>query len=186
MHRAFLCLLWLPLLTSGCLTHRLWTDDSFDEWNGPASPANLRLYRDTKRNNTLVVYDEYSDRRETTRTRAYFLNKNLTTEAQNQKPRFVKIKTARCLTPLVVLPTTPTNGVEKFYAVAPPGTNCFTLFTNGLAAGQHELPAYNDGLGRMEKIAWTPVAVTADLTIIGGCVGVWWIYASGPRAGRFY
>ncbi|HXI71546.1 MAG TPA: hypothetical protein VNN22_14420 [Verrucomicrobiae bacterium] len=38
------------------------------------------------------------------------------------------------------------------------------------------MPTYNDGQGRVEKIALTPVAVTADLTIVGGILGCWFAY----------
>jgi hypothetical protein len=30
------------------------------------------------------------------------------------------------------------------------------------------MPVYNDGWGRTDRIALTPVAVVADLTIVGG------------------
>ena len=36
----------------------------------------------------------------------------------------------------------------------------------------YPLPSYNDGTGRLERTAWTPLTVTADLTIVGGVLAL--------------
>lgn len=169
MRRKLQFLALLPLLVSGCVTHKLWTESKLDEWNEPAGAPRLRLFRDERRNDFLVVYDEYSDRHCTTRTRAFFLFQNLEPLAQHGRPYFVTTNWTCRLPPVPVLALAPTNVPAPFYAVTTNGGN-FTLFSSGHDLGSYVLPLYDDGVGRMQRIAWTPLAVTADLTIIGGVV----------------
>ena len=182
MRRWFKTVLWLPLLASGCVTHKLWTESKLDAWNEPAASPNLRLFRDERQNDFLVVYDEFSERHDATRARAFFLNQN--EQPLRGRPHFVSVHSARGLTPVPVLFVTPPKAPELFCAVTE--TNCggFTIFSNGRQVGSHSLPVYDDGWGRVEKVAWTPFAVTADLTIIGGYLGCLWIYAGGPGVAR--
>jgi hypothetical protein len=164
-------LLLLSMLSSGCVTHKLWTEHTMDEWNEPAASPNLRLFRDAQQDNFLVVYDEYSGRHETTRARAYFLYENRKLLPQNLCPHFVSTNLASHLPPVPVFSSVTTNTPELFYAVVTNGGN-FTLFSNGRESGSYPLPFYNDGIGRMERIAWTPLTVTADLTIVGGVLAL--------------
>jgi hypothetical protein len=46
------------------------------------------------------------------------------------------------------------------------------LYSSGTPVGTFALPVYRDGMGQTERIALTPLAVTADLTIIGGAAAV--------------
>jgi hypothetical protein len=78
----------------------------------------------------------------------------------------------------------PTNPPEQFCAVTETNGGSFEIFSGGRQMGSYQLPVYDDGWGRIEKIAWTPVAVTADLTIIGGFLGCLWIYSGGPGLNR--
>ena len=176
-------LLLLPLLTGGCMTHKLWTESALDEWNRPADNPGLRLFRDEGRDDLLVMYDEYSERHEAIQTRAFFLNQNQKLLAQQDRPHFVGVKSVCGLTPVPMFSLAPTNSLEKFYAIT--ATNCtsFDIFSDGCKINSTQLPTYNDGTGQWERIAWTPVAVTMDLTIIGGAVGCWWIAAGGPGLG---
>lgn len=176
-------LLLLPLLASGCMTHKLWTESALDEWNRPADNPSLRLLRDERRDDLLAVYDEYSERHEATQTRAFFLNQNQKLLAQQDRPHFVSVKSVCGLAPVPMFSFAPTNSPEKFYAVT--ATNCasFDIFSGGRKISSNQLPTYNDGTGQWERIAWTPVAVTMDLTIIGGVAGCWWLYAGGPGLG---
>lgn len=171
MRRRFsiLCLL-LPLLASGCVTHKLWTESKMDEWNEPAGTPNLRLFQDVKRDDFLVVYDEYSDRHYTTQTRAYFLHRNRTSLAQLHRPHFVSTNLACHLPPVPVFCLAPTNAPPPLYAVTSTNGGNFSIFSGTRELGPSALPVYDDGIGRMERIAWTPLTVTADLTIIGGVV----------------
>jgi hypothetical protein len=78
----------------------------------------------------------------------------------------------------------PPNPPPMLYAVTGTNAGCFTVFSGGRGIHSCELPVYADGWGRVERIAWTPFAMTADLTIIGGYLGCAWIYAGGPGLNR--
>ncbi|HTB82042.1 MAG TPA: hypothetical protein VK742_00175 [Candidatus Sulfotelmatobacter sp.] len=176
-------LLLLPLLAGGCMTHQLWTDSGFDSWNEPAPAVGLQLFRDAPHRRVLVVYQEYSERREKIRERAYFVNENQTPVANPFTPKFVDLKTSRNLAPVTIFPVMPTNSIGEFYAVAETNNPGFTLFSGAVKSGPHPLPVYDDGSGRVKRIALTPVAATVDLTIVGGAAGVLWLYAEGPGLG---
>ena len=160
-------LLLLPLLTSGCVTHKLWSEKTMDEWNEPAPNPNLRLFRDGRQNDFLVMYDEYSNRHYTTNTRAFFLFQNQAPLAGNQRPYFVSTNLAGQLPSVPVLAPMTINPTDPFYAITTNGMS-FTLVSDRHESGPYSLPSYNDGVGRKERIAWTPLTVTADLTIVGG------------------
>jgi hypothetical protein len=164
-------LMLLPVLASGCVTHKLWSEKTLDEWNEPATNPNLRLFHDAQQDDFLVVYDEYSGRHETTRARAYFLYENRKLLSQNHCPHFVSTNLAGHLPPVPVLASVTTNAPGPFYAVTTNGGN-FILFSGQREAGSYCMPSYNDGIGRMERIAWTPLTVTADLTIVGGVLAL--------------
>jgi hypothetical protein len=176
--------LLLPLLAGGCVTHKLWTESRLDSWNEPADIPALRLFHDEHRQGCLVVYDELSGRADDIRTRAFFLNQNVAPLAQRIRPHFVSADSSRGLTPVPIFFSVPTNAPEFFCTTMKTNGGSFALFSAGQQLGSFELPVYDDGWGRVEKIAWTPLAVTADLTIIGGYLGCWWIYSGGPGLGR--
>ena len=177
-------LLLLPLLAGGCVTHKLWTESRLDEWNEPAGNPNLRLFRGGPQNSVLVVYDEFSERHETTRARAFVICENQKPPPPQSRPHFVNAKAAGGLAPVPVFSSPPTNWPEFFYAVTETNGGGFTVFSGGRQAGSYQLPVYKDRTGELEKIAWTPVAATADLTIIGGWLGCLWIYTGGPGLNR--
>ena len=109
--------LLLPLLASGCVTHKLWSESTLDEWNEPAGNPNLRLFRDAKQDDFLVVYEEFSERHLTNQTRAFFLRQNPSSSEPSGHPHFVKFKLSPDLTPLPVLALMPTNPPSQFYAI---------------------------------------------------------------------
>ena len=160
-------LLLVPMLASGCVTHKLWSEKTMDEWNGPTSDANLRLFHDARQDDFLVVYDEYSGRHYTTNTRAFFLHQNAKPLDEHTRPHFVSTNLAGGLAPVPVFASVTAYAPEKYYVVATNVGN-FTLFSDRRGSGSFPLPFYNDGIGRLERIAWTPLTVTADLTIVGG------------------
>jgi len=174
-------LLLLPLLTGGCMTHALWTESPLDTWNEPAVSPNLRVFHDERRDNLLVVYDEFSDRHETTKARAYFLNLNQPPSSQ-ERPHFVSVNTASGLAPVPVFCTVPTNPPDLFCTVADTNSPSFKASSSGRETGPYQLPVYNDGMGQVERVALTPVAVTLDLTIIGGVIVYCWLYIGAPWA----
>jgi len=167
MRQGLRLLFLLPLLAGGCVTHKLWSEKTMDEWNGPASDPNLRLFHDARQDDFLVVYDEYSGRHSTTNTRAFFLHQNLKPLDGHSRPHFVSTNLTGRLPPVPVFASVTTNSPELYYVVTTNGGN-FTLFSDRRESGSYPLPFYNDGVGRMERTTWTPLTVTADLTIVGG------------------
>jgi hypothetical protein len=162
--------LLLPLLTGGCATNALWTRARLDAWNEPADNPRLQLFDASRQKDLLVVYDEYSERHDSTRTRAYFLNQNEKRVEQGRKPHFVSAQLSRELPPVPALQTLPlanTNFSPTVYAVISTNKQSFTIYSSEQRTN-HDMPVYNDGWGRTDRIALTPVAVVADLTIVGG------------------
>jgi hypothetical protein len=162
--------LLLPLLTGGCATNALWNKTQLDAWNEPDDNSRLQLFDASRQKDFLVVYDEYSERHDSTRTRAYFLNQNDKRVEQGRKPHFVSAQLSRELPLVPVLQTLPlanTNFLPTVYAVISTNKQSFTIYSSEQRTN-HDMPVYNDGWGRTDRIALTPVAVVADLTIVGG------------------
>lgn len=171
-------LLLLPLLTGGCVTNALWNKTDLDDWNEPAQNADVRLFDARHKKDFLVVYDEYSERHDSTHTRAYFLNQNQKRVAQGQKPHFVSSRLSHKLPPVPIFQTLPESGTnfsQTIYAVISTNRQSFTIFS-GKEKTDYSLAVYNDGRAQIDRIALTPVAVTADLTIVGGVLGCCFIY----------
>ena len=171
-------LLLLPLLAGGCVTNALWNKTDLDAWNEPAQNADVHLFDARHKKDFLVVYDEYSERHDSTHTRAYFLNHNQKRVAQGQKPHFVGTPLSHKLPPLPIFQTRPesnTNFWPTIFAVISPDKQSFTIYS-GEEKTDYSLAVYNDGRGQRYRIALTPVAVTVDLTIVGGILGCWFIY----------
>ena len=178
--------LWLPLLTGGCATEALWNKTQLDAWNEPADNSKLQLFDADQQKDFLVIYEEFSERHDSTRTRAFFLNRNEKRVEQGRKPHFVSAQRSRDLSPIPVqqtLPLSNTNFPPTVYAVISTNTQSFTIYSSERRTN-HDLPVYNDGWGRIDRIALTPVAVVADLTIIGGCLGYMWLQSGGPGYSR--
>jgi len=169
-----LMLLLLPLaLAAGCTTDALWNKTNLDAWNEPATDPNLRLFHAEPQKDLLVAYEEYSERSGATQTRAYLLYQNQKRLEQRRRPRFVSTNRLRALPPVPVFQTPPapgTNFSQTLYAVVSTNGPSFTIYSGDRVVSAHELPSYNDGKGRAARIALTPLAVTADITIIGGFV----------------
>ena len=171
-------LLLLPLLTGGCVTNALWNKTDLDAWNEPASNAELRLFEAGERKDFLVVYNEYSERRNSIRTRAYFLNQNQRRVTDGWKPRFVSTRASRGLPQVPVFQTVPDfhpGFSPTIYALVSTDHQSFAI-CSGTGRTDYDLAVYNDGRGRIYRTALTPIAVAADLTIIGGYLGCWYVY----------
>jgi len=81
------------------------------------------------------------------------------------------------------LPETPESN-RKLYAVCNTNFDTLALYSSDRKIGAYELPVYKDRQGTVEKIALTPVAVTADAAIVGGCAGVIvWYYLAESNYG---
>jgi hypothetical protein len=181
---AKLLLLLLPL-GSGCATQALWNNENLEAVKEPAGNVNLRLFDSKRQNDLLVVYDEYSERNDGIHTRAYWLNENEMLVNQRRTPHFASPSLMHKLSPMPVFYSTPgeTNWTFAQYAVVETNRQSFTLYFNNGKTSRHELPTYNDGKGRVEKIALTPVAVAADITIVGGFIGYLYLEGLGESGG---
>ncbi|HEV2436281.1 MAG TPA: hypothetical protein VG077_09810 [Verrucomicrobiae bacterium] len=174
----WMIVLWLPLLTGGCATEALWNKAQLDAWNEPADNSRLQLFDAGQHKDFLVIYEEYSERHDSTRTRAYFLNRNEKRIKQGRKPHFVSARWSHQLPPVPVSQTqleSGTNFPQTNYALISTNTQSFTIYS-GRQKIDYSLPVYNDGRGQIYRVALTPVAVTVDLTIVGGLLGCWFIY----------
>lgn len=178
MFRTFQVVSLLALLASasGCATHALWNEADLDTWNEPAPTPNLRLFRNETKNDFLVVYNEYRERKDAVRTKAFLLNANQTRLDNRQRPNFVSAKNQRELSSVLVVPPNSQHlsmTPQTYYAVA--DTNgSFKIFSGEAEISSHSLPVYNDGFGGAKRVALTPVAVVGDLTIIGGWICLWY------------
>jgi hypothetical protein len=175
----FLPLLVLLLLESGC-TYVLWTNGNLVAYKEPAQNPNLHLFQSTQRADYLVVYNERSERTDAVHTRAYWLDKNQTRVEKQKAPVFARRNAARHLNLSAVpvyysMPNT--NSAAGIYAVCDTNQQSFALFSDHREVGSYEFPVYSDRWGTAEKVALTPVAVTADATVAGGVVALYCAYA---------
>lgn len=172
-------LLLLPLIvTSGCATRALWTKTNLDDFNEPADDSSLRVFNAKRQKDWLVVYDEYSERSDSIRTRAYFLNQNQKRIEQRRRPDFVGTNSMRGLERVPVFPATNVTGTNltpSFFILAGTNNLSFTLYDGNHAMGAYTMPVYNDGKARAVRMALTPVTAVADITLVGGYLGYWFI-----------
>lgn len=170
-------LLLLPFFGSGC-TYALWTNGNLDAYKEPALSPNLRLYESKQKNDILVVYKEYTERNNSTNARAYWLNKNDKRVENQYAPAFVRKRSANHLTPIPVFYSVPEKAdlTRGSYAVCETNQQSFELFSNGREIGSFNLPVYKDRRGCIEKIALTPFAVSADVTVVASCAGIYYLY----------
>lgn len=169
----FLPLLLILLLESGC-TYALWNNGNLDAYKEPAPTANLRLFASQKQSDFLVVYSEYSERNDSIHTRAYWLNKNESRVENKRIPAFARKNSVDHLPAIPVFYALPdkTDLNWNLYAVCNTNLDTFTLYSDNREIGSYVLPFYKDRWGTIEKVALTPVTVTADTAIVGGCAAV--------------
>jgi len=172
---------WMLLLLAvaavpGCATHALWADADLGTWHEPSSDSTLRLFRSGQPGELLVLYQESIEPHDARRMRAYLLHRNASRIERQKQPKFVKIDSVRGLEPVPVFSATNAAAASPklpLFAVLSTNKVWFTLYSSGTDAGSYSLPVYCDGRGRMERIALTPLAATADLTIVGGAIGAY-------------
>jgi len=159
------------VLATGCTTASLWKDNDLDAWNEPAYEPHVHLFSAPSTNDLLVVYNEYHERNEKSLTRAYWLNENQKRIEKRHTPHFVSTNLASSLSPVPVLLSS-TNEINLPTPCALLETNgqSFTFYSATGEKTRHDLPIYKDGKGKTEKILLTPLAVTADITIVGGVI----------------
>lgn len=175
--RSFLPLLLLLLLQSGC-TYALWTNGNLVAYKEPAQNPDLRLFQATQQSDFLVVYNEHSERTDSIHKRAYWLKKNQQRVTDQKAPTFAHCNLPSHLSEIPVFYSAPeTNFVRGVYAVCDTNQETFKLFSGNTQIGSYDFPVYRDHWGNVEKVALTPVAVTADVAVAGGIVAVLAAYA---------
>jgi hypothetical protein len=175
--------LLIPICLCGCVTPALWQNGYLERFNEPASNPNLCLYAAPKESDVLVTYDEYCERRDRVRMRAYWLNRNERRIERQQPPEFEDPKLARELetVPVFSARDLPISDPPALYAISM-NNRSFTLWLNDGTSTDHMLPFYNDGTGRMRKLFYTPAAVAADATLVGGFVGYMYLRGRADRS----
>lgn len=171
-----LLLVVLLVLGSGCATTALWQSTDLEDWNEPADDAHVQLFQTPDQKNFLVVYDEYSERHDSVHTRAYLLDRNQKRILDRRAPYFTNTNFVHGLKAVPVYSSSfvPGAGSPSLFVVE--GHECFTLYQNA-NTNAYDLPVYNDGRGKIYRVALTPPAVIADATIIGG---VLWVESGCP------
>jgi hypothetical protein len=180
--RRFLLCLVLGMLLSGCATSALWEEGRFARIYDPARPTNLRAFHSQKKDDVLVVYDELRDDNDSRHRRAYWLRENGGPVENPHRPHFVSTKAARDLPELLVFQTSETNAPPDggFYLVTAPNHQDFALYSGPQNLGDYQLPVYADPSGRVLQVLLTPVAVVADVTVVGGLIFIYAWASSGP------
>jgi hypothetical protein len=166
--------LFLIALTNGCVTHALWENGNLEAWIQPAANPHLRLFAAKPPGDLLVVYDEYAERHDVTRTRAFWFNENEKLLAKHHMPHFSSTNSAAGLAsvPVLLTGTNQSSFPPPPYAIVDITGQSFTLYLNDGDTASYDLPYYNDGNGKVEKFVLTPAAVTADATIVGSFIGL--------------
>jgi hypothetical protein len=182
---SFLPLLLLLLLESGC-TYALWTNGNLVAYKEPDQNPDLHLFQSGKKQDFLVVYNEHSERTDAVHARAYWLNRNQNRVKEQKSPVFTRRSQARHLDAVPVFYAIPgTNAPKGLYAVCDMKQETFTVFSGNHQMGTYDFPIYHDHWGNVEKIALTPVTVTADVTVAGGIAAVWVAYCLGQSGYSF-
>ena len=168
-------LAFMMLWTSGCATSALWEEGRFARFHQPAKPSNLELFKGQQQK-VLVVYDEENDETGKRIRRAYWAETNVLPPENPFRPKYVAPKRkAR----LAVIPIGAAPGPNDYSAVATNETRAFVLYRDGREVAVYDLPVYEDRSARTKQVALTPVAVVADLTIVGGILFFYWAAQGG-------
>jgi hypothetical protein len=160
-------------LLSGCTTNALWESGRLARFHEPNEPPNLRLFYSEGRQDVLAQYVEVRDSDEALRERAYWLHESAWRIQQRRKPQFVPVIQAAKLQviPLVTSPgLNPPPSNARQYAVVSTKGGSFTLYSTNQSIGAFDLPVYEDPSGKVKKVLLTPLAVVADLSIVGGII----------------
>ena len=153
------------------ISYNLWSNGEMSSFAEPASEPRLALFANQRGENVLVQYDETSEKNESVRRRAYFLEPNAARIAQHDKPRFVDLQAAATMNPVpqTQMQASVTNvvpGQTPVTAWAGNGRD-FSLLRNGAVDGPYALPVYRESNGTLIRVALTPFAVAGDTVMVG-------------------
>ena len=179
--------LLLSVLVSGCetakdysVTHKVWNNEEWRHFAGPAPSPHLALFETASRNDILVQYDEMSDTSGRIRRRAYLLYPNLERIQEKKRPKFVKLALTNGVKP-ILLQDSPSSTADPhptpaLYAVTARCGREFTLYRAGATEGPYELPDYLKSNSTAARVLLTPFAVAADSVMVGLVASVVGVY----------
>jgi len=105
---------------------------------------------------------------------AYWLAEKAARLQAQRNPRFVTAQHDADLSPIPEIEARPVDGdASNGHHCAIISNQDFVLYSGQTKIGSYELPVYADASGGVKQVAITPIAVAADLTIVGGVLFVW-------------
>ena len=156
----------------GCetlLTEKLWRNERLTTYCEAAESARLEVRADPVKHDYLISYDEAAEQRARVNRRAYWLRDNLDRIGHTKRPRFATKADMERMARVNPLPIQISAGEGSFVILLSHDT--FTIHETDREDGPHTLPVYRSRSGMAAKLALTPVAAAADLTVIGAAVG---------------
>jgi hypothetical protein len=178
-----LLLLTLPVsLLTGCVTGALWEDGAFARYHQPASPPKVQLLDCRAKQDVLVLFDEVRDTDGRLRRRAYWARENASRIGVWRAPRYFPGPVDPDWPSVPVFLSGNASGAANtsgMHAVLAADGRAFTLFSPGVNPMVFDLPVYRDASGRAKQVLLTPLAVIADVTVVGAVVAFvtmpcWW------------
>lgn len=164
------------------LTHKLWSDASLTDYYEPAGTATLKSFQRPPSPRLLVAYDERREKDSSVRRRAFFLPDSAKTLAAQGKPSFTSpAPDAGWVEVPVIVAGQPAPAAPLYLKLAA-DSKSFTVVRDGVVDGPHQLPTYVDQSSTAFRVAMTPVAVVADVTVVAVWCGIvsLYMYAGGP------
>jgi hypothetical protein len=166
-----LCMALPILLGSGCVTGKVWESEKLTVFREAAKPSRLEVRLDERKKDYLVSYDETADNADSIMRRSYYLHANLERTSDVKKPFFADRLVVEELLATSPLASSPGEGGARYISIS--ANDTFTIHDGARADGPHSLPVYKSRNGTITKIALTPLAVVADVTVVGAVAGVW-------------
>jgi hypothetical protein len=130
----------------------------------------LRVFHAEHKQDLMVVYNEYAERNDSVRTRAYLVYHNDERVRRHQRPEFINASRSELLSAIPILSEPPDGeSVSPDALCVVPLANrfAFAVYSGNREVSSHRLPVYPDHAGGLKQIALTPLAVAADVGLIG-------------------
>jgi hypothetical protein len=167
------------LFGGGCATSALWSEGDLHRF-APSKPANFQLSQQKNGPKILVTYDESLDDGAVKTRRAYWIDPAIEPSGIVKRPVFVSLRNENGLQ---AIPIGDPPQQKGYSALVQTNAPAFTLFVDGQKLWRYELPVYERSKVTGKQVALTPLAVAADLTIVGGIAAVnaagWYAGGSG-------
>lgn len=164
------------------LTHKLWSDASLTDHYEPAGTRTLKTFQRPTSSRLLVSYDERREKDSSLRRRAFFLPDNAKVLAAQGKPGFTSPTPGADWVEVPVITAGEPVPAAPLYLKLAANNKSFTVVRDGVPDGPHQLPTYVDQSSTAFRVAMTPVAVVADVTVVAVWCGIvsLYMYAGGP------